>query len=337
MALLLIWLLIMLWLCELACPCLLFFFCFHGIAECESRLEIPDSQNCSLNTKDENTFRLSNEDQHLSALLLFSVWKYTDFCLNFQKSINPNRRPWKLKHFTENFLWDTDIIKHTLKHNHQAALLLYKCRKTPTLSLGSHKDRLGFLCDLFFLLCLLPFSVNSEDPPWASSVLLDKVNVICRRSGLQRRSWEFQLCWMQKTWWLWKFPIASVSWHTFPSTTTTSMDAPRVSISVSLCASLPLSGASCPTCLYVHVLYVFGAVGGMGGIKRPAEGPTEESGGKKNQPVASKVFVSSKPARENSPPPSNKITKPAPSPKQTRNAMQVTSAAWILYTSETKL
>ncbi|TMS23829.1 MICAL-like protein 2 [Larimichthys crocea] len=33
---------------------------------------------------------------------------------------------------------------------------------------------------------------------------------------------------------------------------------------------------------------VFAVVGGMGGIKRPAEGPTEESPGKKNQPVTSK-------------------------------------------------
>ncbi|XP_070683766.1 protein-methionine sulfoxide oxidase mical2b [Pempheris klunzingeri] len=63
-------------------------------------------------------------------------------------------------------------------------------------------------------------------------------------------------------------------------------------------------------------------IGGMGGIKRPAEGPTEEPSGKKNQPVVSKVFSSSKPARENSPPPSNITRPPPPSPKQTRNAIQ---------------
>lgn len=83
-------------------------------------------------------------------------------------------------------------------------------------------------------------------------------------------------------------------------------------------------------CLFVNV---FAAVGGMGGIKRPADGPTEEPSGKKNQPVASKVFPSSKPARENSPPPSSNITRPPPSPKQTRKATQVIFAALVLYTS----
>lgn len=83
-------------------------------------------------------------------------------------------------------------------------------------------------------------------------------------------------------------------------------------------------------CLFINV---FAAVGGMGGIKRPADGPTEEPSGKKNQPVVSKVFPSSKPARENSPPPSSNITRPTPSPKQTRNATQVIFAAIILYTS----
>lgn len=151
---------------------------------------------------------------------------------------------------------------------------------------------------------------------------------------MQRRSWEFQRCWMQKTWWLLGFLTASVSWHTCPSTTTTSMDAPRVSISVSQCPSLPLFPSSCLIWLCVSVYYVFGAVGGMGGIKRPADGPTDEPSGKKNQPVAAKVFPSSKPARENSPPPSSNITRPSPSPKQTRNATKVTFTAWILFWSE---
>ncbi|KAI4832625.1 hypothetical protein KUCAC02_015587 [Chaenocephalus aceratus] len=61
----------------------------------------------------------------------------------------------------------------------------------------------------------------------------------------------------------------------------------------------------------------------MAGIKRPADGPSGgpsgEPSGKKNQPVAAKVFPSSKPARENSPPPSANITRPSSSPRQTRN------------------
>ncbi|KAF3852582.1 hypothetical protein F7725_005937 [Dissostichus mawsoni] len=68
-------------------------------------------------------------------------------------------------------------------------------------------------------------------------------------------------------------------------------------------------------------------IGGLAGIKRPADGPSDgpsgEPSGKKNQPVVAKVFPSSKLARENSPPPSANITRPSSSPRQTRNTTKV--------------